>query len=187
MKIKKNPVVDLSIEIKNKKIRTGDVEKIVPNAFDRRKKLSQTFLLFFLSLVKLIMAEVYLLPLRSPVTDASLQRQLEYARRHRSMVSSYSNLEVELRDVSKDIQLVGFGLVSNVKTSDLWIWPVSVSTKAKTLRYRNLGCKRRSVFWDVTDPLNMVIIDTVTVDARTVNDKISEMRVGDHPRRGVRS
>ena len=39
LKVKKNPVVDLSIEIKNKKIRTGDVERIIANAYDRRKKL----------------------------------------------------------------------------------------------------------------------------------------------------
>ena len=32
------------------------------------------------------------------------------------------------------------------------------------------GANGEAYFWDVTDPSKMVIIDTITVDARTIND-----------------
>ena len=38
-----------------------------------------------------------------------------------------------------------------------------------------MGCRWTSYFWDVTDPSNILKIDSVQVDARTVNDvKVSE-------------
>ena len=49
------------------------------------------------------------------------------------------------------------------------------------------GSNGEAYFWDVTDPSKMAIIDTITVDARTVNDvKISEDgRVGVITREGA--
>ena len=49
------------------------------------------------------------------------------------------------------------------------------------------GANGEAYFWDVTDPSKMVIIDTITVDARTVNDvKVSEDgRVGIISREGA--
>ena len=136
LKVKKNPVVDLSIEIKNKKIRTGDVERIIANAYDRRKNSSRMFPLFFHTLVKLIMVEVYPPQLKSPVTDASLLRPLVHILyQHRSMVwfvlkllklkkemylKIFSSLAMDWCQMLKH-PIYGFGLVS-------------ASTKAKTLR-----------------------------------------------------
>lgn len=76
------------------------------------------------------------------------------------------------RDVRADAQVVGHGLV-NVYTSDLWVWQgVDGRDYAVTGTW---GANGEAYFWDVTDPARMHIIDTVTVDARTVNDvKVSE-------------
>ena len=78
--------------------------------------------------------------------------------------------------VNKEIELVGHGLISNVYTSDLWLWPGIGKHEGKDFAITGTwGANGEAYFWDVTDRSNFKIIDTVTVDARTINDvKISE-------------
>lgn len=82
-------------------------------------------------------------------------------------------IRVEDRNVAQDIEMVGHGEVLDVHTSDLWVWEgVDGRDYAITGTW---GANGDTYFWDVTDPSNIVSIDTVRVDARTVNDvKISE-------------
>ena len=77
------------------------------------------------------------------------------------------------REAQREIELVGHGRVSDRATSDLWVWEGTDGRDyAITGTHRAAG---HAYIWDVTDPGNLVIIDTVHVDARTVNDvKISE-------------
>lgn len=94
-------------------------------------------------------------------------------------------VRIDRRNISKDIEVVGHGLVSDVHTSDLWVWEgVDGRDYAITGTWGGNG---EAYFWDVTDPSDMQIIDTVTVDARTVNDvKISEDgRIGVISREGA--
>ena len=190
LKVKKNPVVDLSIEIKNKKIRTGDVERIIANAYDRRKKLITDVPIVFSYSGKADYGRG--LPAAAQITSdgrfvAETAGSYTVSASVNGLVRAQT-IEVEKRNVSKDIQLVGYGLVSNVKTSDLWIWPGIGKHKGKDFAVTGTwGANGEAYFWDVTDPANMVIIDTVTVDARTVNDvKISEDgRVGVITREGA--
>ena len=190
LKVKKNPVVDLSIEIKNKKIRTGDVERIIANAYDRRKKPITDVPIVFSYSGKADYGRG--LPAAAQITSdgrfvAETAGTYNVSASVNGLVRTQT-IEVEKRNVSKDIQLVGYGLVSNVKTSDLWIWPGIGKHKGKDFAVTGTwGANGEAYFWDVTDPANMVIIDTVTVDARTVNDvKISEDgRVGVITREGA--
>jgi len=80
---------------------------------------------------------------------------------------------IEARDVGRQIEVVGQGRVSDRATSDLWIWEGPDGRDyAATGTW---GADGHAYFWDVTDPGNMQIIDTIRVDARTVNDiKVSE-------------
>lgn len=82
-------------------------------------------------------------------------------------------IQVEPRNVQQELEVVGHGLVSDVHTSDLWVWE---GTDGRDYAVTGTwGANGEAYFWDVTDPGNMSIIDTVTVDARTVNDvKVSE-------------
>lgn len=82
-------------------------------------------------------------------------------------------IRVRPRNVQKNINVVGHGKVLDKHTSDLWVWEgVDGRDYAVTGTW---GAAGEAYFWDVTDPANMQIIDTVTVDARTVNDvKVSE-------------
>ena len=86
---------------------------------------------------------------------------------------SMTTLEIEPRNVAREIELVGHGAVRDRHTSDLWVWEgVDGRDYAITGTWSAEG---HAYIWDVTDPSNMVIIDTIHVDARTVNDvKVSE-------------
>ena len=77
------------------------------------------------------------------------------------------------RAVQREVRLVGHGRVKDRATSDLWIWEGPDGRDyAITGTHSASG---HAYIWDVTDPAAMEIIDTVRVDARTVNDvKISE-------------
>lgn len=82
-------------------------------------------------------------------------------------------IEVHPRHVSQEIKFAGQGAVHNAFTSDLWVWE-----GADGRDYAITGTHRASgavYFWDVTDPANAVMTDSVVVDARTTNDvKVSE-------------
>lgn len=82
-------------------------------------------------------------------------------------------LRVEPRNVERDLTVVGHGEVLDVHTSDLWVWEGADGRDYAITG--TWGAKGDAYFWDVTDPSNMYTIDTVRVDARTVNDvKINE-------------
>ncbi len=91
------------------------------------------------------------------------------AGRHTASVT----IAIEPRDVRQEIEVVGQGRVADRATSDLWVWEGPDGRDyAVTGTHSADG---HAYFWDVTDPGNMQIIDTIRVDARTVNDvKVSE-------------
>ncbi|WP_340105563.1 LVIVD repeat-containing protein [Rhodohalobacter sp. 8-1] len=82
-------------------------------------------------------------------------------------------VRINERNIKMRLEMVGHSLVNSVHTSDLWVWEGQDGRDyAITGTWGGSG---DTYFWDVTDPANMVPIDTVTVDARTVNDvKISD-------------
>ena len=86
------------------------------------------------------------------------------------------SVKVVPRNIKSEMELVGHGLVSSVATSDLWVWPGIGQHAGKDFAVTGTwGANGDAYFWDVTDPSNIVSIDTITVDARTVNDvKVSE-------------
>ncbi len=77
------------------------------------------------------------------------------------------------RNITRKIDLIGQGSVNNKHTSDLWIWEgVDGKDYAVTGTW---GADGTAYFWDVTDPAGIELVDSVKVDARTVNDvKVSE-------------
>ncbi len=82
-------------------------------------------------------------------------------------------VRIRPREVRMEVEVVGHGGVLDVYTSDLWVWQgVDGRDYAVTGTWEARG---HALFWDVTDPANIQLIDTAAVDARTVNDvKISE-------------
>ena len=82
-------------------------------------------------------------------------------------------VQITNRLVSQEVEFIGQGAVRDVPTSDLWIWEgVDGRDYAVTGTW---GANGAAYFWDVTDASNPELVDSIVVDARTVNDvKISE-------------
>ncbi len=87
--------------------------------------------------------------------------------------SASATVEVTSRKVRKDVEVVGRGPVRDRRTSDLWVWE---GTDGRDYAVTGThSADGHAYFWDVTDPAAISLIDTVRVDARTVNDvKVSE-------------
>ncbi len=72
------------------------------------------------------------------------------------------------RNIRKDWEIVGRGPVRDRHTSDLWVWEgLDGRDYAVTGTW---GADGHAYFWDVTDPSSVHLVDTVRVNARTVND-----------------
>ncbi len=69
----------------------------------------------------------------------------------------------------------GEGRVKDVHTSDIWVW--SGKDGRDYALTGTWGAGGATYFWDVTDPANPVMTDSLVVDARTTNDvKVDEER-----------
>ena len=83
-------------------------------------------------------------------------------------LTARATVEVEPRNAVREIEVMGQGSVSNVHTSDLWVYEgVDGRDYAVTGTWGGDGW---AYFWDVTDPTSPVKTDSIQVDARTVND-----------------
>ena len=82
--------------------------------------------------------------------------------------STSATVAVVSRNVRKDVEVVGRGPVRDRRTSDLWVWE---GTDGRDYAVTGThSADGHAYFWDVTDPSAISLIDTVRVDARTVND-----------------
>lgn len=89
------------------------------------------------------------------------------------VASAQKTLRIEPRNVSRKIEQVGHGSVNTKHTSDFWVWEGQDGRDYAVTG--TWGADGTAYFWDVTDPANIFRIDSVKVDARTVNDvKVSE-------------
>ena len=186
----KNPIKELTINSSKDKIRTGDVLHFIVNAFDRRKNIIADAPIEYSYKGKADYGIGF--PASAQITlDGRFVAETAgmytiYASSNGLIVNK--TIKVVNRNVGKELKLIGHGLISDVYTSDLWLWPGIGKHKGKDFAVTGTwGSNGEAYFWDVTDPSKMTIIDTITVDARTVNDvKISEDgRVGVITREGA--
>ena len=94
-------------------------------------------------------------------------------------------VRIEKRDVEREFEFLGEARVPGHLTSDLWIWEAVDGRDYAVIG--SWGGPGNAYFYDVTDPTDMELVDTVKIDARTVNDvKISEDgRIGVLSREGA--
>ncbi len=79
-----------------------------------------------------------------------------------------ATVDVAPRGVARRLEVVGRAPVRDRHSSDLWVWEgLDGRDYAVTGTW---GSDGSAYFWDVTDPAEIRRIDTVRVDARTVND-----------------
>lgn len=88
-------------------------------------------------------------------------------------ISADAVAEVRSRDVGQEPVQVGIGLVSHAPSSDLWVFQ---GLDGRDYAYVGTHAGGQRMYaWDVTNPGNPVMTDSVSVDARVVNDvKVNE-------------
>ncbi len=83
------------------------------------------------------------------------------------------SVRITQRDVTRKFEFLGQARIGDSRTSDLWVWEGLDGRDYAVVGTWN--GKGHAYFYDVTYPTNMLLVDTVQVDARTVNDvKVSE-------------
>lgn len=175
--VKENPVISLELTHNyiDKTIRTGDVITFQATPKDRRNRSVEDVPVSYTYIVQ-------------PDDDlgqgasALIEQDGKFVANHTGVYTvmartgnqfAETTFRVVYRNVQRPLEVVGKGIVPDVKTSDLWVWEgVDGRDYAVTGTW---GARGEAFFWDVTDPTNIHTIDTVLVDARTVNDvKVSE-------------
>ena len=197
----KNPVKRLKLDSPSNEIRTGDVIKFDAKPMTSRGKLVKNVPVSFSYTGTAVYSDVFInnkssesvgLPASGLITDegkfVAETPGIYTITAQTSGYSAMAKVKVVPRNVKKRIEVVGHGTVTNHHTSDLWVWPGVGKHKGKDFAVTGThSADGEAYFWDITDPSKMTIIDTIKVDARTVNDvKISENgRVGIISREGA--
>ena len=178
VRVLKNPVRRLTLTAEKDEIRTGDVLHFNASALNRSGRNVDDMPVVFSYTGK---AEYGIgLPASGQITDqGKFVAETSGKYTITAQANGYSvkkHVKVVPRNVRKRVEVVGHGRVSNYNTSDLWVWPGIGKHEGKDFAVTGThSADGEAYFWDITDPANMVIIDTIKVDARTVNDvKISE-------------
>ncbi len=199
---KKNPARKIKFDISENQIRTGDVIKLNAMVLDGGNKVLDNIPIAFSYSGKAIHHTDNFINNQStesigrPASGMITQNGKFVAETpgiytltaQSSGFSASKKVKVVPRNVRKRLEVVGHGTISNHNTSDLWVWAGIGKHAGKDFAVTGThSADGEAYFWDISDPANMVIIDTIKVDARTVNDvKISEDgRVGVISREGA--
>ncbi|MTI87009.1 MAG: hypothetical protein FH748_03465 [Balneolaceae bacterium] len=170
-----NPVTSVDLSVNSDVVRTGDVINITAVPKDQNGNVVQDAPVTY-SFTAQPDDD------RGPAAPAQIEQDGRFVANKSGLYTimaknastiSETTVRVNPRNVSQKIEVVGHGEVTDVPTSDLWVWE-GVDGKDYAVTGTHVG-RGEAFFWDVSDPENMVTIDTVTVDARVVNDvKVSE-------------
>jgi hypothetical protein len=171
-----NPVRTLSLTLDQDSARTGDVIHAAAVALDGRGQRVEDVPIMF-SLVSNPDDSIV-----GQYPSAEIDQQGRFVAQHTGDYTiiavapghvAHGTVQITNRFASQQVQLVGQAAVRDVSTSDLWIWEgVDGRDYAITGTHNAKGA---AYFWDVTNPASPEMIDSIVVDARTVNDvKISE-------------
>ena len=171
-----NPVATMAIEASQARGRTGDVIHFTPTASDAGGSVVDDIpITFSLSSDPDEIATADF----PPAEVDPMGRFVAYKPGVYTVTASvpgqtaHATVEILPRHVAEEVQLVGHAPVGNVSTSDLWVWEGADGRDyAITGTHSGHGS---AYWWDVTDPANPVLTDSLIVDARTTNDvKVSE-------------
>ena len=172
--IQKNPVSELNLISDNSNVKTGDVVNFDIIALDKKgneiKNMPVEFSFTGKSFDKSNLASGLVLEDGRFVGD--IPGKYIISARVGNIISS-KIINVFPRNVKREVVSVGEGVVNDKHTSDFWVFEgVDGKDYAVTGTW---GADGKAYFWDVSNPSNLKKIDSVQVDARTVNDvKVSQ-------------
>ena len=169
VKILKNPTSKIELVSNNDNVKTGDVIQFNTIAYDKKGKILNDLPVNFSftgkSFDKSNTASGLILQDGRFVGDVA-GKYIISARI--GNITSSKVVNIFERDVKREVKTIGTGLVNDKHTSDFWVFEgVDGNDYAVTGTW---GADGTSYFWDVTSPSNIKKIDSVQVDARTVND-----------------
>ncbi len=172
--IQKNPISELNLISDNFNVKTGDVVKFDVIALDKKgNKLNDMPVEYSFtgrSFDKSNLASGLVLEDGRFVGD--IPGKYVITARVGNITSS-KIINVFPRNVKREVVGIGEGLVNDKHTSDFWVFEgVDGGDYAVTGTW---GADGKAYFWDVSNPSDLRKIDSVQVDARTVNDvKVSQ-------------
>lgn len=170
-----NPVTSIDLDADATKVRTGDVVHLTTVGRDANgRPISDAPIL--LSIVAMPDDT------RGPGATGQIEQDGRFVAEKPGLytilatsggATARKTIQASPRNVRKRVEVVGRGQVTDVHTSDLWVWEhPNGRDYAVTGTW---GANGDTHFWDVTDPTEIQRIATINVDARTVNDvKVSE-------------
>jgi len=169
-----NPITKLTLESEILEARTGDVFHCQAKAFDKSNNEITDIPIMFTFQGKSYdvssnASGMILQDGRFVADEAGLYTITASSGSHTEQIT----VKINPRNINRKVELVGKGSVNKKHTSDFWVWEgVDGRDYAVTGTW---GADGTTYFWDVTNPSNLVLIDSIKVDARTVNDvKVSE-------------
>ena len=174
LKIQKNPISKLNLISDNSNVKTGDVVNFKVKAIDKKgneiKNIAVQYSFTGKSFDKSNSASGLILEDGRFVGDVAGKYIISAKVGN---ITSSKVVNVFPRNVNREINNVGNGLVNDKHTSDFWVFEgVDGRDYAVTGTW---GADGKAYFWDVTNPSKIKKIDSVQVDARTVNDvKVSQ-------------
>lgn len=165
-----NPVATLAIQLKDSVIRTGDVLHL--------KALAKSAGGAAVADAPITWSYTYVPDdsIAAPGATGVIDRGLftaEVPGRYTLLatagsVTARTAFEVKPRDVRRKITMTGRGNINNVHTSDLWPW--TGKDGRDYVIVGTWGGDGYAMIMDITDLNNIVKVDSVHVDARTIND-----------------
>ena len=172
--ILENPVADIDLTVNTAEARTGDVFRFTAIAKDKKgNKVEDALITFAFEGKAYDVSSSASGLIKQDGRFVADEAGLYTITASSGQYVARKSVHVVKRNVKRKIELVGKGLVRDKHTSDFWIWE-GVDGKDYGVT-GTWGADGTAYFWDVTDPANIVKIDSVQVDARTVNDvKVSE-------------
>ncbi|MGI9545217.1 MAG: LVIVD repeat-containing protein [Cyclobacteriaceae bacterium] len=174
VKVLKNPIARIDLVVSQAVARTGDVLHFKASAKDKSgKPVEEVPFVFTVSgQVKEDGAGA------AAIIQPNGKFVAEQPGAYTILVSSGNStasksVQIKPRDIQRELNFVGKGSISDQHTSDLWVWEgVDGKDYAVTGTWGGQG---KAYFWNVSNPENLQLIDSIQVDARTVNDvKVSE-------------
>jgi len=174
LKIQKNPVEKLELISSESNVKTGDVIQFKTNAFDKKGNIVNGVPIEYSftgkSFDKSNSASGLILEDGRFVGDVPGKYIVSASIGN---ITSSKIINVFPRNVEREVNNVGKGIVNDKHTSDFWVFEgTDGGDYAVTGTW---GADGTAYFWDVSNPSNLKKIDSVQVDARTVNDvKVSK-------------
>tara|TARA_B100000900_G_scaffold413886_1_gene438971 strand:+ start:9634 stop:11664 length:2031 start_codon:yes stop_codon:yes gene_type:complete len=174
IKIQKNPISKLNLISDSSNVKTGDVVNFKVKAIDKKgneiKNMPVEYSFTGKSFDKSSSASGLILEDGRFVGDVAGKYIISAKIGN---ITSSKVVNVFPRNVNREINNIGNGLVNDKHTSDFWVFEgVDGRDYAVTGTW---GADGKAYFWDVTNPSKIKKIDSVQVDARTVNDvKVSQ-------------